>query len=206
MDRGRSASRISHGRFPRRRGDGPLDFHLHMSDKEFPPQARGWTLFDRLPVAIVVVSPAGAGMDLLAESSARSPSCFPRRRGDGPFQRRGRREARAFPPQARGWTFLSGHDYPREIVSPAGAGMDLKSQEEPPWPPGFPRRRGDGPLSAGGEATAGLFPPQARGWTLVAACQSSRGMVSPAGAGIDLKEATARQDAERFPRRRGDGP
>ncbi len=43
MDRRARRRAPSRDRFPRRRGDGPLDFDLAKLMKAFPPQARGWT-------------------------------------------------------------------------------------------------------------------------------------------------------------------
>ena len=51
-----------------------------------------------------------------------------------------------------------------------------------------------------------VFPPQARGWTLLL-CHLGRGhSVSPAGAGMDPPDRPAIRGHQGFPRRRGDGP
>ena len=120
------------------------------------PQARGWTSSITSQVMDRLVSPAGAGMDPLVD-------CW---------------RIPTFPPQARGWDeYKRVRD--RSRVSPAGAGMDLQTED-----------RGGLP---------GRFPPQARGWTLTRTCFPH---VSPAGAGMD--HGTDRTWS--FPRRRGDGP
>jgi len=51
-----------------------------------------------------------------------------------------------------------------------------------------------------------VFPPQARGWTVVFPCVLPCGVVSPAGAGMDPCIRPSRRFSTRFPRRRGDGP
>ena len=50
-------------RFPRRRGDGPLNRHSVLGMLRFPPQARGWTGTIPRSDVVAYVSPAGAGMD-----------------------------------------------------------------------------------------------------------------------------------------------
>ena len=49
----------------------------------------------------------------------------------------------------------------------------------------FPRRRGDGPKSGDSRISDGMFPPQARGWTLGKLLDDRYISVSPAGAGMD---------------------
>ena len=51
-------------RFPRTRGDGPLETQYRTALKAFPPHARGWTSFDGSDPRWEIVSPARAGMDL----------------------------------------------------------------------------------------------------------------------------------------------
>ena len=91
-------------------------------------------------------------------------------------------------------------------VSPAGAGMDRPEGQESEGEDRFPRRRGDGPPSGAGRISISSFPPQARGWTRTIDSCAQAIKVSPAGAGMDLREAAVVSVELRFPRRRGDGP
>ena len=192
--------------FPRRRGDGPRLRRQRHRDTVFPPQARGWTA-ERIPrAARTTVSPAGAGMDPTTAAGATAPPSFPRRRGDGPRNPESIRPRGAFPPQARGWTLPSGECGPGSPVSPAGAGMDPEAAYSADGGARFPRRRGDGPPRGFPLSPAARFPPQARGWTLYDLAVGIAQSVSPAGAGMDLGQDDVSSEADRFPRRRGDGP
>ena len=175
----------SHARFPRRRGDGPAGRGVLGGHAEFPPQARGWTPGRRLLFGPEAVSPAGAGMDRPLALPPVVPSCFPRRRGDGPLKERRRGGFRPFPPQARGWTGGRGGFVHRPDVSPAGAGMDRDGSRTALAGESFPRRRGDGPPNSPQLRAQSMFPPQARGWTPPLRLRLLRRPVSPAGAGMD---------------------
>ena len=54
----------------------------------------------------------------------------------------------------------------RRIVSPARAGMDPRSSASCVRLSGFPRTRGDGPVTYHRPCVCSLFPPHARGWTV----------------------------------------
>ena len=84
--------------------------------------------------------------------------------------------------------------------------MDLGSRCPSPPSPGFPRRRGDGPLALNGSERLMGFSPQARGWTMSDLSLHRVPPVFPAGAGMDLVAGNQRRRRRRFPRRRGDGP
>ena len=192
--------------FPRRRGDGPLSAFGGDWPVEFPPQARGWTL-ERLEAhRAAVVSPAGAGMDPTRGGTATMRGRFPRRRGDGPSPWSMKTQRSTFPPQARGWTPGSLFGLLAVRVSPAGAGMDPVVDPGLDGKGGFPRRRGDGPIHGCMNGGGGMFPPQARGWTVGVAHRVAVGGVSPAGAGMDPTAPPPQPTARSFPRRRGDGP
>ena len=193
-------------RFPRRRGDGPSVAPAFFLRPTFPPQARGWTRYADDYAAPLKVSPAGAGMDPFPFRCRRPGTSFPRRRGDGPWQKSKTWEEALFPPQARGWTPGGGPPRAEKAVSPAGAGMDRGDGFPPALSPGFPRRRGDGPKKAARKKAARKFPPQARGWTSSIHDRNDRDSVSPAGAGMDPPRTTTRPPGAGFPRRRGDGP
>ena len=110
--------------FPRRRGDGPVADAEEQPPDRFPPQARGWTGHRNGASETPDVSPAGAGMDLVATGERLPRHCFPRRRGDGPLASDADLYGDWFPPQARGWTGGTGDRRLEVGVSPAGAGMD----------------------------------------------------------------------------------
>ena len=192
--------------FPRRRGDGPVPRSSRRPRSMFPPQARGWTGGDCFPGIGGVVSPAGAGMDRRCSDRPRRSRRFPRRRGDGPVAVPVDQEVGEFPPQARGWTSAAPGSAVVASVSPAGAGMDPPPAAPAPAAERFPRRRGDGPYPTTVNITAGRFPPQARGWTLAHREPEPARIVSPAGAGMDLRPLVEDAVRKGFPRRRGDGP
>ncbi len=172
--------------FPRRRGDGPASRMSGCTVPRFPPQARGWTLFFESREKAVSVSPAGAGMDPSARRQQASKTSFPRRRGDGPQVASRFGVSKRFPPQARGWTFGEPPRRVRQLVSPAGAGMDPPIDIPGTARRSFPRRRGDGPPLMLKPPRSKRFPPQARGWTLSPRPWPASPFVSPAGAGMDL--------------------
>ena len=68
-------------RFPRTRGDGPMDLRMMLMEDTFPPHARGWTPVGRVRRAHRCVSPARAGMDLVRIVGRQSRPSFPRARG-----------------------------------------------------------------------------------------------------------------------------
>ena len=73
---------------------------------------------------------------------------FPRTRGDGPEGRYLWPELAKFPPHTRGWTHAQ-KVYELELeVSPAHAGMDPHGVARIRRIVGFPRTRGDGPVSS----------------------------------------------------------
>ena len=72
--------------------------------------------------------------------------------------------------------------------------------------PGFPRTRGDGPNLYGAADPVSLFPPHARGWTLIDGLAKRPLGVSPARAGMDRARRSRCAAPWRFPRTRGDGP
>ena len=145
-------------------------------------------------------------MDRPRERSSPSGRRFPRRRGDGPSSSDVWAARGPFPPQARGWTRRGCRRGRAGAVSPAGAGMDPAPPCPRSIPPGFPRRRGDGPPLIAVPRPLEPFPPQARGWTQLLQLDRMDAPVSPAGAGMDLAITDDPAPSRRFPRRRGDGP
>ena len=145
-------------------------------------------------------------MDPTGTRRRRSPSSFPRERGDGPKGDGISSVIPVFPPRARGWT-----DHEVGIdqylpVSPASAGMDLRRGCGAARMSRFPRERGDGPPRMWRWTLPVSFPPRARGWTANSAANTVRGTVSPASAGMDPYAPSLLYPARRFPRERGDGP
>ena len=206
MDPSLRAARRPPTGFPRRRGDGPESQAPGTPELKFPPQARGWTHSDWVRTLRAAVSPAGAGMDRPEEERGAVVVSFPRRRGDGPQRVNPPRKPLTFPPQARGWTSDRFSDAADRYVSPAGAGMDPRPRARTARPPGFPRRRGDGPRGSAGAVSSSGFPPQARGWTEQVGVARRFDRVSPAGAGMDPTSFSVSSGLRSFPRRRGDGP
>ena len=71
---------------------------------------------------------------------------------------------------------------------------------------GFPRTRGDGPVSTAVTTPAPWVSPHTRGWTLCSPSPSCTVSGFPAHAGMDPPRPTPGRPAPRFPRTRGDGP
>ena len=206
MDPGCSRQQRMRFRIPRRRGDGPSGACMGAGHPRYPPQARGWTSPIQYQGLDQRVSPAGAGMDPGRGVRTRVPIGIPRRRGDGPFPYEAVALVMRYPPQARGWTYCRGLCYELRHVSPAGAGMDLRTSLLAGTFRCIPRRRGDGPDSARLLYLCDTYPPQARGWTLRNRIYSFRVAVSPAGAGMDPDRPRMARPRIGIPRRRGDGP
>ena len=111
---------------------------------------------------------------------------FPRTRGDGPEDVAPQVKAQRVSPHTRGWTLVGVHLGERQPGFPAHAGMDPAKAIQKTTDLGFPRTRGDGPVSN--------------------AVTASASRVFPAHAGMDLDAAKSAAKSARFPRTRGDGP
>ena len=114
-------------RFPRTRGDGPLQGLIRNRPTQFPPHARGWTREGQDLRVGWRVSPARAGMDRLAWAARGVSSGFPRTRGDGPAPWLDRRFFRSFPPHARGWTGFRAEIGGSRLASPHARGWTVFS-------------------------------------------------------------------------------
>ena len=167
MDPARRSACAGEPRFPRPRGDGPLAAAVWIWITLVPPPARGWTLRSLWGMGRDRGSPARAGMDPRAAWLSRSATRFPRPRGDGPARSSDRSAPSRFPrprgdgpsaaisflekplvpPPARGWTARGPPPGARRRGSPARAGMDRALRCGSSASMGFPRPRGDGPLS-----------------------------------------------------------
>ena len=150
-----ASTRISFpGRFPRTRGDGPLNPTISKVS------ARN-VLADGYPPAMRFPRTRGDGPMIGMNDTASPLDSFPRTRGDGPELTFGRNDIRGRFPRTRG-------DGPHSVtlnmpasqpVSPARAGMDRVARSAHAFRCSFPRTRGDGP------PPPAEFPPHARGWT-----------------------------------------
>ena len=117
-----------------------------------------------------------------------------------------RRADLEFPPHTRGCTGVFNR-YRRSIcVSPAHAGMYLDSDPCYRGCIGFPRTRGDVPITPRGELRNPKFPPHTRGCTAPREVTLDSLFVSPAHAGMYRLESPFRFTSCCFPRTRGDVP
>ena len=145
-------------------------------------------------------------MALRCSRSPRSRPRFPRPRGDGPATAAACARVTRVPPPTRGWPAATQRRGGRRCGSPAHAGMAPHRHLRGRCRHGFPRPRGDGPVSAGAEAANVMVPPPTRGWPSHTAACGSRVRGSPAHAGMAPGPARPTPAAPRFPRPRGDGP
>ena len=124
MDPSGRAPRARPRGFPRPRGDGPGKAAVQRDNQTVSPPTRGWTSSLTSQNYIEPGFPAHAGMDPPCSHARRSPSRFPRPRGDGPLRDMVARMLRRVSPPTRGWTVprsrAGGHDH----GFPAHAGMD----------------------------------------------------------------------------------
>ena len=170
-------------RFPRTRGDGPLERTSDDPADLFPPHSRGWTRHSATTTGATTVSPALAGMDPASSWRTTPIGGFPRTRGDGPDADLALADVRQFPPHSRGWTRDRRHRLHAVHVSPALAGMDPARSPASFTGDCFPRTRGDGPQVAVQVRAQEPFPPHSRGWTSATDHSPVAGSVSPAHAG-----------------------
>ena len=111
-----------------------------------------------------------------------------------------------FPPHERGWTLDRCARGQPGVVSPARAGMDPVPQLAENRGFSFPRTSGDGPRAVAFEGRCSRFPPHERGWTPSMGRVDRRVVVSPARAGMDLRNSASGSVPWRFPRTSWDGP
>ena len=133
-------------RFPRTRGDGPLDVQWAHGMAPFPPHTWGWTLMRDNPGTYKMVSPAHVGMDPGRRKPCGRTGRFPRTRGDGPQQVFSGNYGEACPPHTRGWTHNGRAGPVRFRVS---------------------RAHGDGPYLVQLYGYSSSSPPHTWGWTLM---------------------------------------
>ena len=156
-------SSIRH-RLPRARGDGPSLSLRCSSATVAPPRSRGWTLqLSRWPHE-ASGSPALAGMDPSAPSTAANCTWLPRARGDGREEPARARRRRLAPPRSRGWTEAASPRLQDPLGSPALAGMDRPRAGGSRGCRRLPRARGDGPGHHRVSLRHPGAPPRSRGW------------------------------------------
>ena len=199
----------SHGRptrFPRTRGDGPVQEHSTRMIAEVSPHSRGWTFTPDGDLAMESGFPALAGMDPLPALQDAHLAGFPRTRGDGPSACSITWPANPVSPHSRGWTRAGAFDPDDRGGFPALAGMDLYAR----WRSGhgirFPRTRGDGPPTSVARCSPSRVSPHSRGWTISANRIKQPDDGFPALAGMDPEVSRMPDITMRFPRTRGDGP
>ena len=96
-------------RFPRVRGDVPSRPPLYWRPPRFSPRARGCSCASFHTLGWVVVFPACAGMFLPSSLICTGSLCFPRVRGDVPYQGCSPAPPYAFSPRARGCSHQQHH-------------------------------------------------------------------------------------------------
>ena len=129
--------------FPRVRGDVPFLFGCLRPNR--------------------VVFPACAGMFLSESFSPKISDCFPRVRGDVPTCAAAIFRHSSFSPRARGCSLHDDHPFCVCVVFPACAGMFLPRRGLGLSGSGFPRMRGDVPVTGLPTRLSALFSPRARG-------------------------------------------
>ena len=113
----------SRSRFPRSRGDTPLNGMEPVSVDQVPPLARGYTRGLQHRSHPTAGSPARAGIHPASVASGSCDCRFPRSRGDTPAGAYKIAGARRVPPLARGYTPLSPSPCASSAGSPARAGI-----------------------------------------------------------------------------------
>ena len=113
---------------------------------------------------------------------------------------------RRFPPHMRGCTDVGGDISCPAEVSPAHAGMYRSDTGSSDSTPSFPRTCGDVPQLRSAGRSSSVFPPHMRGCTVATGKRSGSTPVSPAHAGMYLRQTWAERKAASFPRTCGDVP
>ena len=126
MFRVRYFGHVQQERFPRVRGDVPIQAIASEAKTPFSPRARGCSEFAKALGVSHDVFPACAGMFLMVFAFQAALWSFPRVRGDVPYLNLVVKPEKMFSPRARG---CSGIESPRagaQYVFPACAGMFLR--------------------------------------------------------------------------------
>ena len=156
--------------FPRIRGDvpgGPAGGH---TSGTFSPHTRGCSEWNNASYEHWWVFPAYAGMFRGFADDEGAGAGFPRIRGDVPFAEGGITGRDLFSPRMRGCSRIFHNPSPHYPVFPAYAGMFLNAQFGVEIRPGFPRIRGDVPVSTPVLDWRRRFSPHTRGYSRGKAC------------------------------------
>ena len=194
------------GRFPRVRGDVPMNRWLLLSTRRFSPRARGCSSQMNSILNRLFVFPACAGMFPRRSHQPPYPSGFPRVRGDVPALLIPRPVVTAFSPRTRGCSHATSAATPIDRVFPACAGMFPSDTFADALPLRFPRARGDVPRFSVPKTRNVLFSPRTRGCSDPMTQGIVVDHVFPAHAGMFPLTDTVAAIAESFPRARGDVP
>src|SRR5690606_8963826 len=130
----------------------------------------------------------------------------PRRRGDVPQAKNGRKNLKICSPQTRGCTVPSTSKSTRTFLFPADAGMYRFAALVYARPLSVPRRRGDVPFCRLGIRTAVICSPQTRGCTELDGPAVVAAILFPADAGMYRWPTWVYRTGGSVPRRRGDVP
>ena len=142
----------------------------------------------------------------MVQMAPRMQTRFPRPRGDGPDDSTYQPYSYEVSPPTRGWTAEADRRRTVVIGFPAHAGMDLGFSLADVASSGFPRPRGDGPVSPSEADVQFPVSPPTRGWTVFNEWWRWPESGFPAHAGMDRSVPYGRRCCMRFPRPRGDGP
>ena len=191
---------------PRARGDRPQQDYVERWCIKSPPRTRGSTSKKLFAATCSAVSPAHAGIDLKVLRYVWEFPGLPRARGDRPVGRKPLTPSMRSPPRTRGSTCVGTGCARAACVSPAHAGIDLRSALYSYENAGLPRARGDRPTFLIFVAPALMSPPRTRGSTWDCNLRQCLRTVSPAHAGIDPSACRQWWHYSRLPRARGDRP
>ena len=193
-------------RFPRVRGDVPPLIWKAAPRMRFSPRARGCSAVRPHGVHQRGVFPACAGMFLRRGSPRTPPTSFPRVRGDVPSMLTLRNVLRMFSPRARGCSLHTTSHPCQTAVFPACAGMFRYCFFLDIFAPGFPRGRGDVPLTTATHFLVQVFSPRARGCSDAKQPGGALKNVFPACAGMFPRRESRSGASNSFPRVCGDVP
>ena len=149
--------------FPRIRGDVPLRSRSASKSTAFSPHTRGCSSESLLAYWQAMVFPAYAGMFRCRWARRWCGSGFPRIRGDVPNFLPPGFLACKFSPHTRGCSSTLGLPPAERWVFPAYAGMFLGFRSGRGAPVGFPRIRGDVPVTPQHRLNTLPFSPHTRG-------------------------------------------
>ena len=149
--------------FPRIRGDVPLKPYEARGLCKFSPHTRGCSCEYGFAQFVSEVFPAYAGMFRISQRRVCQCLSFPRIRGDVPHPLVLARRSIMFSPHTRGCSLTDKHLGGGNIVFPAYAGMFLLLAGFHQLGQGFPRIRGDVPLSSALHRLNLTFSPHTRG-------------------------------------------